>query len=120
MFVAGFKLGLHCWLATVTSRLISTGMLSTIWIGIAACAVTVLLPVLIGEWVSRHAFLLRVPASSNPFRLQGALWSRAPESDELEGDGVVYPPPELLLHEFPTPVSSPNRECRETVEKVSA
>jgi hypothetical protein len=95
-------------------------MLSFLWIGIAACAVTVLLPVLIGEWASRHASRLHVPPQSNPFRLQGVLWSKAPESDELEAAGVMSPPPEILLHEFPVPVSSPNRECREVVEKVSA
>ncbi|MEI9979938.1 MAG: hypothetical protein WDN23_13255 [Edaphobacter sp.] len=120
MFIAGIKFGIHFGLAIVVSRIVSTGMLSLLWIGIAACAVTVLLPVLIGEWVSRHAFRLKVPRQSNPFRLQGVLWAKAPESDDLEGDGVIFTPPELLLHEFPVPLSSPDRECRETVEKVSA
>jgi hypothetical protein len=120
MFIAGIKLGFHFWLATVTSRVLATGMLSVVWIGTAACAVTVLAPLLIGDWASRHAARLRVPPRSNLFRLQEVLWSKAPESDELEGDGVIYTPPEILLHEFPVPVSSPNRECRETAEKVSA
>ncbi len=120
MFIAGIKFGFHFWLATAASRIVSTGILSLLWIGIAACAVTVLLPVLIGEWASRQAFRLRVPVPSNPFRLQGVLWSKAPAEDELEGDGVIYTPPEILLHEFPAEALSPARECRETVETISA
>ncbi len=120
MFLAGIKLGFHFWLATVTCRVRAMGMLNLIEISVAACAVTVLAPVLVGDWASRHASRLKMPRQSNPFTLKGVLWAKAPESDELEGDGVVYTPPEILLHEFPVPVSSPNRECRETAEKVSA